>query len=108
MSALLRVCARTGGSAAVPRVTHATDGRAGGRHRRVAMSESPRLITQIHSPEQRRMGAWRTAADEVWRSWEQLRRAPRPLRAIAYELHLDALDAEARAATGLGGDIAAP
>jgi hypothetical protein len=70
------------------------------------MSEPPRLITQFHSSDQRRMGAWRTAADEVWRSWEQLRRAPRALRAVAYELHLDALDAEARAAAGLAGDMA--
>jgi hypothetical protein len=68
------------------------------------MPEPARLISQFYSPAQRRMVTWRTAADEVWRTWEEVRHAPRALRPAAYQLHLRALDAEARAASALPAD----
>jgi hypothetical protein len=45
--------------------------------------------------------AWRSAADEVWQTWEEVVAAPRTARASAYDQHWMALETEQQAAGSL-------
>jgi hypothetical protein len=58
-------------------------------------------ITQLLSPGQRLVFAWRTAADEVWSTWAEVKQAPRPTRPGAFGQQLHTLDMEHRAANAL-------
>ena len=62
------------------------------------------FVTQLHTPDQTGVVAWRATADDVWRTWEAWRMAPSALRSIAHQMHVDALDAESGAATALAFD----
>jgi hypothetical protein len=59
------------------------------------------VISQFYTPGQRRLLAWREATAEVWRTWGELRHAPRETRPFAFLRHLDALEAEGAAAAAL-------
>lgn len=43
-------------------------------------------------------GAWRSAADEVWATWDEVLAAPKTARPSAYDQHLKALEDERLAA----------
>jgi hypothetical protein len=45
--------------------------------------------------------AWRSAADELWQTWEELLAAPTTARQSAYDQHLKALEDERLAADEL-------
>jgi hypothetical protein len=48
--------------------------------------------------------AWRSAADEVWQTWEEVLAAPSTARQSAYDQHLKALADERLAADELAAD----